>query len=140
MPNLVHSLDSTSLFLLFTSFFKSSSKNKQKNFYSVHDCYGVSVTDIDLLISLLRNVYIDLYSNKKYIEDFDKDIRDVFIKSLSTKDSKNEDVFLDNEKRAIYRNKELLIKLPKLPTNTELNEKEKLKYFRKLKKSILLIS
>lgn len=135
MPNLVHSLDSSTLILVYNTF--KNTKNVI-NFYSVHDCFGVSVTEIDLLISLLRSVYIEIYSNNKYIETFDKDIIETLIKSLSSND--HSEVRFDVEKRVIYNNDTKILTLPSIPLNSEMVYKEKIKYFNKLQKSLLLIN
>lgn len=136
MPNLVHSLDSTTLFMLY-NIFKYS--NKYMNFYSVHDCFGVSPKDVDLLINILRGVYIELYSNNKYIETFDKDIVDTLQKVLSIKHPKSE-IKYDTEKRLIYTDDFDLIQLPDIPSNKDVLHDDKIKYYNKLKKSILLIN
>lgn len=136
MPNLVHSLDSSALIFLYNAF---KSHRIYINFYSVHDCYGVSATDVDVLINLLRNIYIELYSKNKYIETFDKDIIEILKKSLSIKHS-NSKIKYDREKRLIYSEDVELLKLPHIPTNKDIFHKDKIKYFNKLKKSILLVN
>lgn len=136
MPNLVHSLDSTALFMLYNMF---KYCNKYINFYSVHDCYGVSPKDVDLLVSILRGVYIELYSNNKYLETFDKDIIETLQQALSTKHRESK-IKYDSEKRLIYTDDTELIKLPSLPCNKDLLSEVKIKYYQKLMKSILLIN
>ena len=63
MPNLIHSLDSSALFLLYNSFYnyinmQSSVDDKIVNFYSVHDCYSVSCKYVETLITVLKTIYI----------------------------------------------------------------------------------
>ena len=48
MPNLVHSLDPTTIVLLYN--YSHTLKNKCVSFYSIHDCFGVSANDMDSLI------------------------------------------------------------------------------------------
>lgn len=69
MPNLVHSLDASTLVLLYNyihTFKESSKQNNIVNFYSIHDCFGVTANDVEILINSIIKVYLDLYSNKTY--------------------------------------------------------------------------
>jgi DNA-directed RNA polymerase len=132
MPNLVHSLDSSALFLLYDVFKNTDRISGKVNFYSIHDCFGVSATEIYILINLLRSVYIQLYSDNRYIETFDNDSINFIINYLSNEETK---VNYDKEKRFIYNyDHTIYIELPPLPINTDILDKDKIKYFSKLKK------
>lgn len=74
MPNLIHSLDSTSLSLLFESFSKSYNDNVQ--FFSIHDCFGTTCEKVFILKTILASVYIDLYSTDPYLIKFDSNVFD----------------------------------------------------------------
>ena len=75
MPNLIHSLDSSVLFLLYNSFYAFvDGDNNIVNFYSVHDCYGISAKYVENLITILKTIYIELYSDSGYIQKFDQDV------------------------------------------------------------------
>src|SRR5882762_9066847 len=73
MPNLIHSLDATSLALLVEKFFKDSQFGL-KNFYSIHDCFAVTGNNIETLINILKYVYIEIYSDNNYLRIFDEGI------------------------------------------------------------------
>jgi len=65
MPNLIHSLDATTIAILYSNF---------KNIgplYTVHDCFGVTANNVPRLILKLKLVYIQLYSSTGYLKKFD---------------------------------------------------------------------
>lgn len=95
MPNLIHSLDGTSLNLLYNQFEMSFDKIKAKpQFFSVHDCFGTTCDKVFILKTILASVYTDLYSSDPYLYKFDKSILD------SIEDST--DHYLDRENRIVY--------------------------------------
>ena len=69
MPNLIHSLDGTSIALLYNDFKDIGS------IYTIHDCFAVTAENILKLISMLKFVYLKLYSEEDYLLKFDKLIR-----------------------------------------------------------------
>lgn len=91
MPNLIHSLDAASLALLYTKFVKTS---KDHLFYSVHDCFAVTASNIDNIKNLLASIYTELYSDYDYLKNFDKYIIET-IKSCT-------DYKMDIEKRTVH--------------------------------------
>ncbi len=74
MPNLIHSLDGTSLSLLYDRFFESH--KPIVNFYAIHDCFTTTCDKVDSLIDLLKTVYLSLYTEDIYLRNFDKGIID----------------------------------------------------------------
>lgn len=74
MPNLIHSLDATSMSMLYHIFSRKYNNNPQ--FFSVHDCFGTTTDKVDILKTILASVYTDLYSSDHYLNKFDKDIFD----------------------------------------------------------------
>lgn len=77
MPNLVHSLDAASLCLVIVNYFK---ENENVNFYSIHDCFAVPCNKVNNLIGLLKSAYCIIYSNSKYLLEFDSNFRSTIIK------------------------------------------------------------
>jgi hypothetical protein len=75
MPNLVHSLDDTSLALLTDLYFKGNLSDN-KNLYAVHDCFAVTANHLEFIIDHLKLVYLTIYTNDNYIISFDKGIKD----------------------------------------------------------------
>jgi DNA-directed RNA polymerase len=69
MPNLIHSLDATSIALLYEDF-----KNVH-NLYTVHDCFAVTSDNVPKLMEVLKLVYMRLYSDNGYLSEFDQLVR-----------------------------------------------------------------
>ena len=74
MPNLIHSLDGTSLSLLYHRFFESH--KPIVNFYAIHDCFTTTCDKVDSLIDLLKTVYLSIYTENSYLRKFDQGIID----------------------------------------------------------------
>ena len=130
MPNLVHSLDASTLALLYNSFYNYVN-NDNVNFYSVHDCYGVTAKYVDILITLLKAVYIDLYSKEGYIQKFDRDI----IRSILTAYGEDKCNY-DKKYRIIYIGKKKIV-LPSLPDVVNSYIKENA--YKRLSNSLFLV-
>jgi DNA-directed RNA polymerase len=129
MPNLVHSLDSSTLALLYISFYNTIKDIAPINFYSVHDCYGVSAKQVKTLITLLKTVYIDIYSNESYILNFDKDIIHNITSILNGE--------YNHDKRVITYAKRKKISLPEI--SSLITSVDKQKHYDSLLKSLYLI-
>jgi DNA-directed RNA polymerase len=118
MPNLIHSLDSTVLFLLYNSFYTHTETNTRTNFYSVHDCYGVSAKYVENLITLLKTIYIDLYAETGYIKDFDQDIIKLIINTYGVHNTT-----YDPDARIIKINNNKSVRLPNISNLLECKDK-----------------
>ena len=96
MPNLIHSLDASSIALLY----KFLRANSVSNIYTIHDCFAVSANNVSLLINLLKGVYIKIYSDDIYLKTLDTHIRNTIINffggSIFSDDNKY--IFIFNEK------------------------------------------
>jgi DNA-directed RNA polymerase len=77
MPNLIHSLDASSLALLVYNLFK---ENPKTNFYSVHDCFAVTCNHVQRIMNSLKIIYYNTYSKDQYLRQFDKDFLDSILK------------------------------------------------------------
>lgn len=93
MPNLIqlHSLDATSLALLTENFFNCSN-SKVKNLYTIHDCFAVTGNNVEILINIIKFVYVQIYSDNNYLRKFDEGI----IESIKLQFGK--EVFNDEKK------------------------------------------
>jgi hypothetical protein len=103
MPNLIHSLDATSLSLLVNNYFNLYD-NKVRNIYGIHDCFATTFNNMGFIIENLKLIYIFLYSNKKYLKELDDNIIN-HIKNYIDANFDGETVkkvtFLDSKKRKI---------------------------------------
>lgn len=79
MPNLIHSLDAASLCLILDMFSQEHemiTQNKYSssnlNFFSIHDCFGVTVNNVVNLIKIIKLVYIKIYTEDSYLKRFDQ--------------------------------------------------------------------
>lgn len=94
MPNLIHSLDASSLTLLYERFAASyESNNNFTQFFSVHDCFATTCDKVYLLKTILASVYTELYTNDPYLIKFDN--------SVLTNIEDNTDYYLDRIKRTV---------------------------------------
>ena len=74
MPNLIHSMDATTLALLVNLYFDKTSQSVN-NFYSIHDCFAVTANNVEKLISIIKIVYINIFD----IWSFDFKIKVIYI-------------------------------------------------------------
>lgn len=89
--------------------------DKNLQFYSVHDCFGITADKAAITKTLLASVYITLYSEEEYLKIFDKCILDN-IKLMTNCKIENRTVYLDKGKYVlhdidwVYGNKEVRTK------------------------------
>lgn len=98
-PNLIHSLDATTISLLYRDF------KKIGPIFTIHDCFAVTADNVDKLISKLRLVYTELYSDAGYLMRFDHVLRANINNKLGDKgfkiDSDTVYILSPNEKKII---------------------------------------
>ncbi|EME77504.1 uncharacterized protein MYCFIDRAFT_44213, partial [Pseudocercospora fijiensis CIRAD86] len=73
MPNLIYSLDRSSLSLLTIKFFKLY---KVAQFYTVYNCFRTTIDKVESSKVLRASIYTEIYLDSKYLERFDKSILD----------------------------------------------------------------
>lgn len=71
MPNLIHSLDGSSLSLLYN---KLDIIYNAPQFLCVHDCFGTTFDKVSTLKTILTSVYMEMYSYNQYLQEFDNNI------------------------------------------------------------------
>ena len=97
MPNLIHSLDGTSIALLQNNF--------NVDLYTIHDCFAVTADFVPVLVNKLKSVYISLYSSDNYLRGFDELVRYNISKErgekIFTKDGKH--IFLPRKEEGFKK-------------------------------------
>jgi DNA-directed RNA polymerase len=72
-PNFIHSLDAAHLMFTVNDMRYEHGKT---SLYVVHDCFGVHADDVDLLVSTLKETFIEMYTGDgivdRFIEDYIK--------------------------------------------------------------------
>ena len=63
MPNLIHSLDASTIALLY--------KEYKNRLYTIHDYFATTADLVPLLIDTLKSTYLKLYSDEDYLLEFD---------------------------------------------------------------------
>lgn len=101
MPNLIHSLDSSSLILLLNKYFYDY-KQEWKNIYAIHDCFAVTANNMEYIINTLKTVYISLYADEGYLiklnRGFIEHIKNHVGDSFS---EENLEIYLDERKKPL---------------------------------------
>lgn len=100
MPNLIHSLDASSIAILYSYL----SKNKITDIYTVHDCFAVTANNVETLISDLKSVYLYIYTGSEYITNLDNHIKET-INSQFGKDKFSSDgkyVYVGESKKILF--------------------------------------
>ena len=77
MPNLIHSLDATSLCLSVNMLYQEKNhQSKVFNFFGIHDCFAVTSNNVSNLIKIIKLVYIKIYTEDNYLRKFDQGVID----------------------------------------------------------------
>lgn len=99
MPNLIHSLDACSVALLY----KELSAANACNIYTIHDCFAVTAGEVELLINLLKSVYIKIYSKNVYLVALDAHIKNTLISNFGS------DIFTQDGRYVVINYKDKII-------------------------------
>jgi DNA-directed RNA polymerase len=125
-PNFIHTLDATTIALLFKNF-------DSKILYTVHDCFAVTADKVVGLKDQLKSIYLKMYTEDAYLLNFDKFVRD----SIKNTDP---NAFDQDEKNIIiiYKGKEKIVPFPDITKILKNNISNKDMY--KLGKSFYIIN
>jgi DNA-directed RNA polymerase len=79
IPNIIHSMDSSHLILIINKII--SKKEVNNPIISIHDCFGCLPNDMIYLENLVKLEFINLYSNKNFLENFNNDLISILDKN-----------------------------------------------------------
>lgn len=129
MPNIIHSLDATTIALLYKDWQNIGC------LYTVHDCFATTANLVPLLINSLKFVYIRLYSDTDYLIQFDELVKTNINKQFGDKvyNMKNNHVCI------LTQGKDLVIQLPDINKVLNLKGYEKDKINNLVKSSYTII-
>ena len=97
MPNIIHSLDGTSLCLLYNLFSKNYTVCQ---FFGIHDCFATTTDKVFLLKTILASIYTDIYSNAQYLIKFDDQLfNNIEYNTNYTIDKANRTVYIDDNNK-----------------------------------------
>lgn len=78
-PNVIHSLDACHLMMVLNR----SKEMGITHFASIHDCFYVHPSHVSLLSKIIRESFVDMYSDTNFLEDFKLFLEDKYKISLS---------------------------------------------------------
>jgi DNA-directed RNA polymerase len=62
-PNYIHSMDAAHMAMTIN---KMYSEHKIRDFWAVHDCFGVHASDTDALVEVVRKSFHEIYSERTF--------------------------------------------------------------------------
>lgn len=99
MPNLIHSLDASSIALLYDVYCKEVANN----IYTVHDCFAVTADKVDTLINILKGVYLRIYSDDIYIVNLHNYVKETIIKTRGLDSFTSDGKYINiNKNKVLY--------------------------------------
>lgn len=102
MPNLIYSLDATSMSLLRKQFLNVYQKEFAQ-LYAIHGFFWTTCDKVFVLKTILASVYTDLYSSNLYLLEFDNCVFDYIEKNTHYKvDRTNRIIMLNKGKYMIH--------------------------------------
>ena len=73
VPNLIHSLDASNIYLLIKYFIDN---NLSPNIYNIHDCFATTPDSMKLINDRIKQVFIQMYFDMKFILKMHKSFKE----------------------------------------------------------------